>query len=320
MNDSPAVARAMWTLFEPIHAVTYFAPEAREAFEQAGLRGFWRGYFAGRAAPLGAIDTAPVVASFFMFAPPMVARAVPDVWSRADPQRVLAARSAGATAALRRLLGGPDSSDAGADSGGLDGGGLDGGGLDGGGLDGSGAAAPGAVEETAALLESATDDLDCAGRVLGAANAALPRPTDPFALLWQLTTLLREHRGDGHVAALVATGVTGCEAVVWRAALDIPRATMQPSRGWTDEQWQAAASRLAERGWLDAEGAPTAAGRARYAEVEAATDRIAEAPWRRLGPAAVTRLAALMRPLTLACAAAMPYPNPIGLPPPKAMP
>ncbi|HEU4422214.1 MAG TPA: hypothetical protein VFR67_06695 [Pilimelia sp.] len=298
----------MWTLFEPIHAVTYFTPEAREAFEEAGLRGFWRGYFAGRAAPLGAIGTAPVVASFFMFAPPMVARAVPDVWSRADPQLVLAARSAGASVALRRLLGGP-----------ADGGGSGGSGSDGGGAAGP-AAANGAVEEAADLLESATEDLDCAGRVLGAANAALPRPTDPYARLWQFTTLLREHRGDGHVAALVAAGVTGCEAVVWRAALDIPRATMQPSRGWTDGQWQAATGRLAERGWLDAEGAPTAAGRARYAEVEEATDLTAEAPWRRLGPAAVTRLAAVMRPLTLACAAAMPYPNPIGLPPPKKTP
>ena len=65
-------ARHLWTLFEPLHAVTYFAPEARAAFENAGLRGFWRGYFAGRAAPLGAVSAAPVVALFFSFAPPLL--------------------------------------------------------------------------------------------------------------------------------------------------------------------------------------------------------------------------------------------------------
>ena len=64
-----AVARSMWTLFEPVHAVTYFAPEARAAFEDAGLRGFWRGYFAGRASPLGPAGAAVIRASFFNFSP-----------------------------------------------------------------------------------------------------------------------------------------------------------------------------------------------------------------------------------------------------------
>src|SRR5215471_2268722 len=100
--DAANTARAMWTLFEPIHAVTYFAPEARGAFEEAGLRGFWRGYFAGRAAPLGPAGAAVVTASFFNFAPPMVARALPAVWDLITPQDALAARSAGAVAALRR--------------------------------------------------------------------------------------------------------------------------------------------------------------------------------------------------------------------------
>src|SRR5581483_12415566 len=101
-------ARQMWTLFEPLHVVTYFAAEARSAFEDAGLRGFWRGYFAGRAAPLGAVTAAPVVASFFTFAPPMVARALPGVWELITPQDALAVRSAGAVAALHRLTGGRD--------------------------------------------------------------------------------------------------------------------------------------------------------------------------------------------------------------------
>ena len=64
MDDAAAAARRMWTLFEPVHVVTYFSPEGRDAFEAAGLRGFWRGYFAGRAAPLGRTGAAPVVAIF----------------------------------------------------------------------------------------------------------------------------------------------------------------------------------------------------------------------------------------------------------------
>ncbi|MBU3868624.1 hypothetical protein KN815_32615, partial [Streptomyces sp. 4503] len=107
MNTSAATtARTMWALFEPIHAVAYFAPEAKAAYEAGGLRGFWRGYFAGRAAPLGPVGPEPVVAAFFTFAPAMVARALPDVWSLTTPERALELRRTGAAAALARLLAG----------------------------------------------------------------------------------------------------------------------------------------------------------------------------------------------------------------------
>src|SRR5918998_5625657 len=102
--STEAVVRRLWQLREPLHAVTYFAPQARAAYERAGLRGYWRGYFAGRAAPLGAVAAAPVTALFFSFAPAMVARALPDVWRRASPERALAARLDGAVAALRAVL------------------------------------------------------------------------------------------------------------------------------------------------------------------------------------------------------------------------
>lgn len=102
-------SRSMWTLFEPIHAVTYFAPEARSAYERAGLRGFWRGYFAGRAAPLGPAGAAVVAASFFNFAPAFVARAIPGVWELITPEEALRVRLAGATEALGRLLPGRES-------------------------------------------------------------------------------------------------------------------------------------------------------------------------------------------------------------------
>ena len=290
------MARSMWTLFEPIHAVTYFAAEARSAYEQAGLRGFWRGYFAGRAAPLGAASAAVVAASFFNFAPAFVARAIPGVWELITPEEALRVRLAGAAEGLGRLLAGQEAAAAGD------------------------------------LLWRAIGELDFSGRVLAAANAALPvlagedvaaspgssasSAAAGLGRLWQAATLLREHRGDGHFAALAAADIDGCEAVVLRCCLDLRREDMQPVRGWTDEAWDGALSRLAARGWVGADGTLTSAGREAHAAVEDATDRAASRPWARLGPEATAEIAAALTPLARACAAALPYPSPIGVPAP----
>ena len=276
-------ARRMWTLFEPVHVVTYFAPEARSAFEAAGLRGFWRGYFAGRAAPLGQVAAAPVTGAFFSFAPTMVARALPGVWELITPADALAVRTAGAVAALRRLLG-----DLGQ-----------------------------AAAQAADLLSSATEGLDCAGRVLASANDALPSESEPLARLWQAATVLREHRGDGHCAALLAADVDGCEALVLRAGLDLSRAALQPVRGWTDDEWDQAAGRLAARGWLAPDGRATPEGQAARLAIEDATDLAATRPWARLGPAATDRLISVLGPIARACAAELPFPNPVGVPAPE---
>jgi hypothetical protein len=277
-------ARRMWTLFEPIHAVVYFTPDPRQVFEAAGLRGFWRGYFAGRAAPLGPVDAAPVVAAFANFAPGMVARALPDVWQRASPEQALRARQAGSVQSLSRLL--PPGTDA-AD-----------------------------LTAAADLMEEAVAAADCTGRVLAAANAALPRPEQPLARVWQAATTLREHRGDGHVAALVTFGLDACEVLAWRCGLDLSREVLQPARGWTDDEWAAAQARLAERGWLDTAGRATEAGRRALRDIEEVTDRAAEGPWQALGAAGTARLDALLAPLARACRAATPAANPIGLPAP----
>ncbi|MDQ1711728.1 MAG: hypothetical protein QOE45_1178 [Frankiaceae bacterium] len=273
------LAREMWTLYEPVHAVAYFAPESLAAFEAAGLRGFWRGYFAGRAAPLGAVGPLPVIAAFHGFAPAMVERAFPDVWTRASPEAVWEARVTGTVAALERLLAGLD------------------------------------VEEAAELLSRAAAAVDVAGRVLGAAHAAMPLPPDPLGRLWHAASVLRECRGDGHVAALVAADVDGCEALVLRTGDDIAREDLQPYRGWTDDEWAAATLRLRARGWLDASGVVTEAGRAARAAVEAATDAAAAGPWRVLSGTQVARLRTVLEPLTEACYAALPARTPIGLPP-----
>jgi hypothetical protein len=283
MDSTTTVARQMWTLFEPVHVLTYFSAESRAAFEDAGLRGFWRGYFAGRASPLGATGPGPVTASFFGFAAPMVARAVPGIWQLISPAEALAVRSAGAVTALRRLAGPLSAS----------------------------------VPEAAGLLGRAIAGLDCAGRVLASANAALPAAGEP-AQLWQAATVLREHRGDGHVAALVAAGVDGCEALALRAGLDLSRELLQPIRGWSDAQWDQAVARLASRGWLEPGGRATPAGAAAHQAIEDATDLAAARPWEQLGPAGTGRLAELLLPIARACAAELPFPNPIGLPVPEA--
>src|SRR6202035_5682193 len=137
--------------------------------------------------------------------------------------------------------------------------------------------------------------LDFAGRVLSAANSELPVSVDPLTRLWQATTLLREHRGDGHFAALAAAGIDGCEAVVLRCAKDISRDLMQPVRGWTGE-----------------DATLTAAGRVVHDAVEAATDRAAERPWNRMGAAGLAEVADVLLPLAQACAAALPEVIPVG--------
>jgi hypothetical protein len=279
---STSVQRRLWSLFEPVHAVTYFTPQAGAAFEAAGLRGFWRRYFAGRTAPLGAIGPGPVTAAFFGFAPAMVARALPDVWTRISPQVALAARADGARAALEDLL--PEAYES-------------------------------AAAEAAELLSRAARGVDLPGRVLAGANADLPWPEGPLDRLWHAATILREHRGDGHVAALLTAGVDGCESLVWRTALDGGglRDIMQRARGWTDIEWRTAAGRLQERGWLAADGSPTTAARIAYAQVEALTDRLAAGPWQRLGADATERCARLLEPLAARIWTVLPDDNPIPL-------
>jgi hypothetical protein len=286
MADAARTARSMWTLFEPIHAVTYFSPEARSAFTQAGLRGFWRGYFAGRAAPLGPASAAVVTASFFNFSPTFVARAIPGVWSLISSEEALRVRAEGAAQSLRGLFSGLETE----------------------------------VAVGADLLWRAIGDLDCAGRVLAAANAALPDPGDgpsaSFDRLWQAATVAREHRGDGHFAALAAAGFDGCEAVVLRCGLDLRREDMQPIRGWTDEQWEDAQARLSDSGLMDPDGKLTSEGLDAHAAIEEATDRAAARPWARLGEQATAELRAVLTPLAQACASLMQFPSPIGVPAP----
>lgn len=279
----PDAARLGWQTLEPCHAMIYFAPEAREAFTALGLKGYWMGYFASRGGALGAAPAPVIAATFFGFAPTMVARAIPDAWGYADPAQVLAARAAAAGAALRRLwpdrLGAPE------------------------------------VEEAAELLRTAADACGISGRPLFAGHAALPWPAEAHVAIWHGATLLREFRGDGHVAALVAEGLDGCQSHVLQVAHGhVPREAVQSRRGWDDEAWDAAEADLRRRGLVGADGTLTAEGQELRQRVEDRTDVLALQPWRALGDRRFERLVELVRPLSQAIvdAEGLPEPNPMG--------
>lgn len=281
-------ARRLWATLEVLHDVTYFAEGVRPAGTALGLKGFWQTYFAFRAAPLGPVPAGPVVAAFAGFSPAWVARALPDSWSRTTPQACIEARAAVSTAALE---------DTGVD--------------------------PGACDRAASLLGPVAAAADPTGRPLFAANAAVEPPGDAIGRLWQLTTTLREHRGDGHIAALVSEGVTGLEAHLLQVANGrFPEAVIRQARGWTDEEWAAAATALRDRGLLAPDPAPgsvpvlTPAGRAVLDTVEARTD---ERAWTgglyRLGETGTDEVIALLAPSMRAVVASgmLPQVNPAGL-------
>ncbi|HEX7443325.1 MAG TPA: hypothetical protein VF320_05535 [Acidimicrobiales bacterium] len=282
-SDGPGT-RELWTWFEPVHAVTYFAPECIDALAATGLRGVWMGYFAARAAPLGPVGPATATALFFSFHPSRAARALPDAWGFADPGSVLAARRTGAAAALRRLL-------------------------------------PTVGDEAPALLplvDRMVEAADGSGRALFSANRSLDPGGDPVGALWQGCTSLREHRGDGHVSALVAAGLDGCEALVLFAASEgTPAALLRVTRGWSEDEWRAAEDRLHDRGLLDT-GSITPSGRDLRNSVEGLTDQLASEPLRTLTAGEQVVLAAGLRRVAAAVVdqEVIPFPNPMGLPAP----
>ncbi|MGO9197881.1 MAG: SCO6745 family protein [Acidimicrobiales bacterium] len=281
-------ARRMWQRLEPYHAVLYFAPECLGALKEAGLKGFYMGYFAARSAPMGEVTADVVVSTFFNFAPVVVRRAIPDAWSFSSVDEVLAARMSGVDAALRRVLG-------------------------------EAVASPEMTEAAALATEAVAGaaSAELPARPLFAGNAALTLGADlpPHLQLWLATTSLREHRGDGHVACLLHSGLDGCEALVTAAASgSVPRPMLQGTRAWTDDEWEAAVSRLCQRDWVTPEGEFTEHGRRARAAIEADTDRLATTPYRVLGDERSNRLADLVAPWSKAIvdSGTVPAVNPIG--------
>lgn len=284
LEDDRLIARRLWYEIETYHSIVYFASEVRLALQDAGVRGFWKGYFGGRAAPLGAVPASVVTATFFNFAPTMVERALPAVWEQAVPASLTEARYDGVGRFLRKTLGE--------------------------GIDGSD------MRWAASVAEDSLQGAQVGGRPLFAAYAALPWPVEPYMRLWQAATLLREHRGDGHVAVLTAQGLSGCEVHVMMAATGrVPRETLQVNRGWTDEDWAGATESLRERGWLNGRGRVTTDGREAIRNIERVTDSLAMAPCRVISDSFCKLLDVLqVLNASILRSAVIPFPNPMGLP------
>lgn len=282
MRRESVLARRFFERFEPVHAVTYFAPEARAALDGLGYRGFWMGYFAARSAPLGVVPREVVAAIFYNFASERVAKALPAAWEIAGPEAALRARRESGVAALRRY----------------------------------GITSDENVAVAAELAGRAARQAPLDARPLFAANLALPWPEDPLAGLWHATTLLREHRGDAHVAVLAAAGVSGRESNVLHAAAGrIPRDYIARTRDYDEAAWRHHEQRLAERGLLNDDGSLTAVGRELKERIESSTDALSLSALDALRDDEVETLFRALTPITRAVVAGgdLPAVTPMGL-------
>jgi hypothetical protein len=263
------LARKTWRTVEPLHGMIYFVPEAVEAYERLGITGR-SGYFASRAAPMGAVSADVVVATFFNFNPDLVRAAIPRTWDITTPEALVHARLVAVDGAFRRVLGND-------------------------------------VVESLSMARAAelarrlaeTAGVQVEGRPLSAGHAELPWPDAPHLVLWHAQSILREYRGDGHVALLLTHGLSGIEALVTHAvAGDAAAGILRSTRGWSDAQWDAAVNALQERGWL-AEGdelAFTEWGASQRQEIEDRTDILAAAPYATLGEEGCAEVRSLTRP------------------------
>jgi uncharacterized protein YceK len=269
MPTNPAVAAAARAhrATESLHSMVYFATEAQDQYTAVGLHPGSMPYFASRSAPMGAVSAGVTTATFYNFNPAMIARHLPRAWTLASPQDVLVARLRVADLALRRLLG-P-------------------------------AVGSARLRELADLAREATVPLAPEGRPLFAAHATLDWPADPHLVMWRAATLLREYRGDGHVAVLIAAGLSGIESIITHTATGrgFSVAAAKQLRGWSDEQWGAAADGLRARGLMAADKL-TADGVALRERLEADTDRLDAAAWQHLGTKRTERLIELGKGLT----------------------
>ncbi|GAA4813221.1 hypothetical protein GCM10023220_50860 [Streptomyces ziwulingensis] len=247
-----------------LHSTHYFSPDLGRELGALGITDPRAVNFAARAAALGRVGAGTVTATFYNYRYALVARHVPAVWETASPEEVLAARVRAVDATLRRLLG-------------------------------EDVLAAAEMAEAAGLALRAAEGCTRGARPLYSAHADLPVPEAPHLAYWHAATLLREHRGDGHLAVLAAADLDGLEAVVTHTATGrgmAPRWVLT-TRGWTEEDWDAAVGRLRGRGLLDDAGELTERGGALRAEIEHETDRLDAGPYEHLGPAGVERLTEL---------------------------
>ncbi|MEV0171619.1 hypothetical protein AB0I00_10945 [Streptomyces sp. NPDC050803] len=260
----PRAGRRCHNALNTLHSMHYFAPELAQELGALGITHPKAVNFAVRAAALGAVGPGTVAATFYNYKYETVARFVPAVWEAAAPEQILAARARAVDAMLRRLLG-------------------------------EEVLASAEMAEAARLALRATEACSRAARPLYSAHADLPVPEEPHLAYFHAGMLLREHRGDGHLAALMSAELDGLEAVVTHTATGrgfTPKWVLM-TRGWAQDEWDAAVGRLRERGLVDAAGELTDDGLALRDEIERQTDRLDRAPYEHLGAEGVARLTEL---------------------------
>jgi hypothetical protein len=261
-TDLLRASRKAWGALEAVHVLGYFATEVTDALVALGLRPRLS-YFAARSAAFGAVGPAVPTATFYVFAPWLHEKALPSSWAVASPEAVQQARREAMTVVLDRVLAGADEKDLG---------------------------------ELLGLLRTVCEGLSTHGRPLYAAHAALAWPDDPRLAVWHAATLVREHRGDGHVAVLLAAGLDPVESIVLGGLFSGSTDFLRATRGWSEQEWAEAAQRLAERGLL-ADGALTPAGVSFRKGLERSTDRLAVEGWEHLGLEGTQRVLELAGPL-----------------------
>ena len=268
-----SIARRMFELVEPIGVLPYSADEPNEAMFALGFTNYWDTYFAGRAAPLGDVPAEVVDALFYNFAPGEVARHIPKVWRTTTPEAAIAARQVGCADALRRILG--DNVDT-----------------------------PAFTRATELLLKAATS-APLEGRPMYAALRALPPPDDVVARLFHAASLLREHRGDGHIVALTVAGVGRLEChALFALSMDMPAEKFGRIHHLPQPQLAAVVGGMRDRGLIGEDGWLSEQGRAAHQRVEALTDSLAVAPYDGLGPGELDELMALLEPMAVLLLAA----------------
>jgi hypothetical protein len=274
-------ARRAWAALEPLHNIIYFDPRAHAIYRNAGLIDPRASYLASRACPLGPVDAEAVIATFYNFSPDGVRLFVPQIWSVADPETAWQLRLTAVGTSLGRLLGEDRAAD---------------------------------VAEAAALCRRAVDEArrHPHGRPLFAAHATRPWPDDPLLELWFAHTLLREFRGDAHMATLLTAGISGVEALILFVADETtPPAARDPealrlTRGWPIDVWRAAETDLRRRELLAAgpELNLAPAGRELRAWIEERTDAAALVAYAAIGVDGCERLAELGTALSAPAVAA----------------
>ena len=266
-------ARRMFELVEPIGVIPYSAEEPNEAMFALGFTNYWDTYFAGRAAPLGQVPAEVVDALFYNFAPGEVARHIPKVWRTTTPEAAIAARQQGCVKALRRILG-------------------------------QHVRTPAFARATELLMKAAVS-APYEGRPMYAALRAIPVPDGTVTRLFHAASLLREHRGDGHIAALMVEGVGGLEAHVLLALdMGMPAERFGRIHHLPAAQLAAVIEGLRQRGLIGDDGWLTATGRDVKQRVEELTDDLAAKPYEGLDPDELDELVATLEPLAMLLVAA----------------